>query len=135
MHLDYHLAIASTGAYIQFDCIGTMGSLGIAEDTHLLETLISHIRTLVDRGYVDQLLISQDVCRKSTLTAYAGNGYAYLLEHFVPRMEQAGIDREVVETILIDNPARMLSRGPEGHHSAATCRTCPGRWRKLLGKF
>ncbi len=69
---------------------------------------------LVARGHADRILLSQDVCHNAQLKAYGGNGYVYLHERFLPRLREAGIDDEVIRTLTVDNPARILTLAPPG---------------------
>ena len=105
----YHEAIARRGAYVQFDCVG---------EEHYSPTLqvelpgnperIKAIVNLVERGYASQILLSSDICQKPMLCQYGGWGYGYLLTEFVPMMEEAGIGRDTIHTILVDNPKHVL---------------------------
>jgi phosphotriesterase-related protein len=54
------------------------------------------------------VLLSQDVFLKMMLTRYGGFGYAYLLRHFVPRLERHGVGEEAIRTMLVDNPRRVF---------------------------
>jgi phosphotriesterase-related protein len=99
---DYHEAVARRGAYVEFDQIhGRSGW-----DT---ERRVEWVKQLVDKGYLRQILLSQDVCAKSLLRAYGGNGYDYLLSGFVPRLLKAGLSEEQVHVILVENPRRALT--------------------------
>ena len=60
--------------------------------------------------------MSQDVCHRSHLKAYGGQGYDYLLTTFVPRLEAAGISAEAIQRMLVDNPRRLLT-GAYGNRS------------------
>ena len=42
---------------------------------------------------------------------YGGPGYAHILESIVPRMRRRGFSEDLVEKILIRNPARALTFG------------------------
>ena len=42
--------------------------------------IVALARELIERGHADRLLLSQDVCHNSQLTAYGGNGYVHLFE-------------------------------------------------------
>ena len=48
---------------------------------------------LVDAGFLDRILLSHDVFLKMMLTRYGGNGYAYVLRHFLPRLKRHGARR------------------------------------------
>ena len=64
---------------------------------------------LVDDGYVNSLLMSQDVFLKMMLTRYGGFGYGYILRHFVPRLKRHGMSQTTIDHILIENPRRVFS--------------------------
>lgn len=105
--LDYHLALLEQGAYVQFDNIGYRLP-GVAALESKLKPIIIE---LINRGWAHRLLLSQDVCHRSHLRAYGGNGYDYLLRQFVPGLRDAGISIEVIQQITIDNPRRLLVGG------------------------
>ena len=52
---------------------------------------------------------SQAVYMKPLLVAYGGTGYGYILTDFVPRLLAAGLSREQVEILPVDNPRRALT--------------------------
>ncbi len=47
--------------------------------------------------------------REHRLTRYGGHGYHYILENIVPRMREKEILEKNVHTMLVVNPARMLT--------------------------
>ncbi len=102
--LEYHLALLERGAYVQFDNIGYRLP-GVAA---LESKLVPIIVELVRRGWAHRLLLSQDVCHRSHLKAYGGNGYDYLLAQFIPRLCAAGVDDGAIHTITVENPRRLL---------------------------
>jgi phosphotriesterase-related protein len=69
---------------------------------------IEQIGELIGRGYLDRLLISQDVCLKTKLCRYGGCGYAHILQNILPQMHARGITDEHLQAIMVENPARML---------------------------
>jgi phosphotriesterase-related protein len=66
---------------------------------------------LIDAGYLERILVSQDICAKHRLTRYGGEGYAYLLQCVLPLMRQKGMSEETIDTIVKENPARVLTLG------------------------
>jgi predicted metal-dependent phosphotriesterase family hydrolase len=94
-------ALCRRGAYVQFDVIGKHHWL-------LDETRAEVMVELVRRGFLAHLLLSSDRARKSELKSYGGQGYAYLLTHFVPMLRDAGMPEEAIGTILVDNPRAVL---------------------------
>jgi phosphotriesterase-related protein len=107
LFIDYHEALLKAGAYVQFDNIGFPLPLVAAPESQVINTAVE----LVRRGWANQLLLSQDVCRRSHLKAYGGNGYDYLLTCFLPRLRAAGVDDETLHIITVENPRRLLA-GP-----------------------
>jgi phosphotriesterase-related protein len=64
---------------------------------------------LVAGGLTDHLVLAQDVCYRDALTAYGGPGYGYILRSIVPRLIAAGVPDSALETMLIENPRRILA--------------------------
>jgi len=96
------MALARRGAVIEFDFIGRKERL-------LDATRVELMCRLVDRGYERQLLLSSDVCRESDLGVRGGRGYSYVLNHFVPRLRDAGFDDGLLHQLLERNPARVFA--------------------------
>jgi len=102
LFLDYHLEILRRGAYVQFD---TFGAKPPEIEKHALEIFLD----LLSRGYEKRLLLSQDVCKVQHLSAFGGNGFSHVLKSVVPRLHRAGVSTELVHTMLVENPKRILT--------------------------
>ncbi len=63
---------------------------------------------LVEAGYVKQIVLSNEVVSKSHLKKYGGYGYSHVLENIVPDLKYCGVTQEQLNTMLIDNPRRLL---------------------------
>ena len=50
-------------------------------------------RSLADAGYLDRVLLSQDVCLRSDYAALGGPGYAYVVTTFADRLRDDGLRR------------------------------------------
>jgi phosphotriesterase-related protein len=98
----YHRALAERGAWVQFDTIQ-------ADPEYVLSRTTSAILSLVEAGFADRILVSQDVCLVSHLSAMGGSGYDYILSSFLARLESAGLDSGLVRNLVTVNPARALS--------------------------
>lgn len=59
---------------------------------------------MVDDGFINQILLSCDVCLKNLLHKYGGWGYDHLLTNIVPMMEDEGITQKQINVMLVDNP-------------------------------
>jgi predicted metal-dependent phosphotriesterase family hydrolase len=102
-HMDYHEAVARRGAYVEFDSIGR----GFVEWD--IQRRLEWLKNLIDKGYLRQILLSHDVCFKSHLRAFGGQGYDYVVNGFVPRMMEAGISKEQIEIMMVANPRAALT--------------------------
>jgi phosphotriesterase-related protein len=72
-------------------------------------TRIGYLRGLMDAGFGDRLLVSQDICMKVHLTRYGGESYAHILENVIPMMDRSGFGKEEIRRICVENPARALA--------------------------
>ena len=66
------------------------------------------MKQMIDDGYLKQILLSCDLCLKNLMHAYGGWGYDHVLKNIVPMMEDEGITKEQIDTLLIENPADWL---------------------------
>jgi phosphotriesterase-related protein len=69
---------------------------------------VDAVAELVRGGLVGQLVLSHDVSLKTNYRKYGGWGYAHIPVRVVPLMLEAGIAQSEIETMLIDNPRRLL---------------------------
>lgn len=95
------LPIAERGVYVEVDNIGYM-------DYQPEWVRADNVAALVAEGFVEQILLSQDICLLSHLKYQGGNGYGYLLESFVPMLKERGVSDDDIHTMLVRNPARVL---------------------------
>ena len=105
--------LADTGCYIGFDNFGLEGVLqlpGLGRAVELSDMQrINNIRQLIADGYLNQIIVSQDISTKHRLTSYGGFGYAHILRDIVPVMRTKGMTEEQIYTILVENPKRVLA--------------------------
>jgi len=115
-HMDFvcddfsHLSkLARRGVFLEFD---SFGANFIVENQNFIppndEEKVKALKHLIDDGFKEQLLISQDVCFKIQLKAFGGPGYDHIVRHVLPFMDKEGIDNETIRTIMINNPQRLL---------------------------
>lgn len=110
---NYHQSLAIRGAFIEFDQFGmyamtfsTLPGKYLPSDLHRVKA----IKKLIDHGYLNNILISQDICFKHLMNKWGGNGYAHIINNIIPMMrDYAGISEEQINTIIIENPKRFLS--------------------------
>lgn len=111
-HLDrsldrtYLTGVLHRGAFCSFDQIGKT----VYGDDRLRITILLE---LVEAGFEDQLLVSQDFARKSMLSAYGGSpGLVHLLERFTLGLMEHGASADLVMKLLVVNPSRALTTLP-----------------------
>jgi len=105
--LAHYLAILERGANLEFDFIGMPWERERVSEARTLDLVCE----LLARGHTDRIFLSQDVCSDPQLTAFGGNGYAYLSEGFLPRLRAAGVSDAEIETMTVANPRRLLTVG------------------------
>ena len=104
--IDYWREIARRGATVEADFLGmSFTPLERAGEPKVIDL----IKTILDEGHADRLMLSQDVCHDSQLACYGGAGYTYLQRTFLPRLVAAGVDAATVQKITVANPARILT--------------------------
>jgi phosphotriesterase-related protein len=75
------------------------------------------VRDACEKGMERQIILSSDIARKTLLRCYGGRGYSTVLADFVPMLLNRGISPPQIETMLHENPMRLLTlsnRGPLG---------------------
>jgi phosphotriesterase-related protein len=106
LRIGYLDAILEQGAYVQFDNIGYPPPDASALEHRLIKVILD----LIGRGYVERILLSQDICARPSLSAYGGPGYTYLLTSFEGTLKGAGVSDSDWEQMTIGNPARILDQ-------------------------
>lgn len=97
------LPIAAKGVYLEVDNIGYL-------DYQPEYVRADNVAALVKEGFVERVLLSEDICMLNHLKYAGGKGYGYLLEIFVPLLRERGITEEQIHTMMVTNPARVFSR-------------------------
>lgn len=107
--MEYQTTLADRGAFLEYDMIGIdyvfpEGPSPSDEDN--AEAIVR----LMDLGYKNAILLSQDVFMKSLLRQYGGGGYAHIIENFVPRLQRLGLSESEINDLLIKNPRAVFQR-------------------------
>jgi len=98
-------AIAKRGAYVGFDHSGKPNDPRADE-------YVKTIRTLLDAGFANRILLSSDFSSPKNLRKNGGPGIDMTITYFVPRLKRAGVDDRTLRTILVENPRRVLTFVP-----------------------
>ena len=103
--------LLARGVYIQFDTLGRQPTVRRSvNDTDVAHGIVS----LIEAGHVDRILLSQDVCTKAQLKAYGGTGFSFIQEQFIPYLKQLGVTDAQLQTIMVENPKRVLTFAAPG---------------------
>lgn len=124
--VDALAAIAAAGCTISFDVFGQETSmfpairspqadgsytiahpsgLDMPSDAQRLDLVCG----LIARGWVDRIVVAQDVGTKHRLATYGGHGYDHVLNVIRPWMIRRGISESDVQRMLVANPARIFT--------------------------
>ncbi len=100
--IDVLSSLADEGCFIQFDVIGK-------EHYVLDQTRAELVHALIERGYVNHLMLSHDRNRDYEMRYGGSTGYCHIFETLLPRLRQLGVSDEQINTMMVLNPARALS--------------------------
>ena len=71
---------------------------------------IGGLAWLAERGSLDQVVVSNDICYRSHLRTFGGGGYPYCVTGFVDSLREVGFGDREFQTIFHDTPIRLLER-------------------------
>jgi phosphotriesterase-related protein len=87
---------------VEYDGIGSV------EDDYFVDAIVR----CIDAGFLDRLLLSQD--RGWFDPALPGGGtpqpFTYLVERFLPKLVEAGLDAATIRQLTRDNPFTAYAR-------------------------
>lgn len=114
LRYDYLVDLCHAGALIEFDNFGKEYYIS-GRDRYYMQGRFAYdlervqvIKQLITDGFIDHILVTNDICLKSLLHSYGGRGYDHVLTNILPMMEDLGITSTQVDTLLITNPAQFL---------------------------
>lgn len=108
--VDYHREVARRGVYLAYDSMGReyqcaeLDFWGILDDWR-----VSALNQLIDEGFVDQIVLAQDICLKIDFRRYGGHGYAHVMANVLPMMRKSGMPEEAIYKMLVANPRQLLT--------------------------
>jgi phosphotriesterase-related protein len=102
----FMLELLRRGVYIAFDNLGREPAVAAPSRTAVAAQAIPR---LLGAGYADRILLSQDICWKTSLKAYAGFGYTFILDQFLPRLRELGVAEAQIEMLMVANPKRAFT--------------------------
>lgn len=112
------LHLLERGVYLEFDNFGKEFTQGSAygrfpSDEERMEVFYQ----LIDAGYLNQILVSCDICLKNLLTVHGGPGYGHILTKIQDMIREKDSNwLEILRAVLVDNPARYLDNPSSAHN-------------------
>ena len=104
----YIRALLDRGVYVEFDNFGKEFYVSkerrFAYDLERIEVL----RSLIDDGYLSQILVCNDICLKTMWKKYGGLGYAHILRTVKDMALDNGITEAQYMSILTDNVKNFI---------------------------
>ncbi len=104
--------MAESGCYLEYDLFGNESSfyppnpaVDMPSDAQRMDVILWHF----EHGFEKQVLLSHDVATKHRLHAYGGLGYDHLITNVVPRLRARGLGEAGIDTLIVDNPARVYA--------------------------
>ncbi len=98
-----HKESAARGAYLEFD--------SIRDNPVANQKIIGSVQALVDAGFADRILLSQDAGWYQPGSPDGGKQapYTHLVDTFIPAWRAAGADDALIRLITIENPRRAFA--------------------------
>jgi phosphotriesterase-related protein len=97
-----NLNLARLGVFLQYDTIARSGY-------HSDEDEVTLIRTMVQNGYSDRILLGMDSTRERFLSYGGTVGLDFLKNKFIPMLQRSGVGEEHIELITRKNPQVALA--------------------------
>ncbi len=114
LRYDYCKYLLDEGAWIEFDNCGKEffmpprdhGKIRgkFAYDMERAEM----IARLISDGYGDRLLVTNDICLKTMLAEYGGNGFMHVARTILPMLRYIGVEQADIDRLVTTNPAAFL---------------------------
>lgn len=98
-----HEDVARTGVYMEYDTTTLFEFHNVASELRLL-------RHMIDRGFLDQLLLSTDPTTDRLKNYYGSVGMDYILTEFIPLMKETGFSDDEICRITHENPWEALKK-------------------------
>jgi len=105
------LRLADSGVVIEFDLFGQEHTYYGLSDIDMPNdgVRLKWLRTLIEHGHLERIVISHDICYRTRLTKFGGHGYGHIFENVVPMMRRRGFSADEIDTILVKTPRRLLT--------------------------
>lgn len=111
--LQYHKDIAKRRPFLAFDEFGHQDYYKFKDGGYPMCSDYNYavrMKELIQAGFLNQILVAQDVCFKIMLKRYGGFGYGHILRNIKPMLlKNIGLTEKEVQTLLQQNPRTWLT--------------------------
>jgi len=111
---DYLKKVFDKGVYAMFDNFGKEYYFSAQDAVFAggpFETdrdRVRMIKEMIMENHTNRLMLATDVCLKSLLHAYGGWSYDHIFTNIIPMMENEGVSKEDIDTIINKNPTEFI---------------------------
>jgi phosphotriesterase-related protein len=107
---DAYAKLAARGCTLAFDTFGKQTYYSTRKRQYPSDDQrIATIARLVGDGLAGSVALGHDVCYKTDLTRWGGDGYGHVVGNIAPRLRQAGVPDAAITQMLVENPRRVLT--------------------------
>lgn len=100
-NLDIIIKLISEGINIGFDTIGKNNYFPDSKR-------VLFLKEIEKAGFIDKVVLSMDITRKSNMEYRGGIGYNYIIDKFIPMMKNEGLSDESIDKLLNSNIQRIF---------------------------
>jgi phosphotriesterase-related protein len=101
---EYLAQLYASGSYVSWDQFGLPGEIG--DEAAVLATLIEFLQ----QGRADRTLLSGDYGPFVDWDLEVANGYGHVPGVVIPKLLEAGVSQDDIDTMTVHSPARLLTR-------------------------
>lgn len=112
MRQDVLFRLADTGVVLEWDLFGQESCLYPLNETVDMPNdagRLRAIRSVLDRGHRDQVVIAHDICHRAHMTRWGGWGYGHIHKRVLPLMRRRGFSEAEIAEIMVETPRRLLT--------------------------
>lgn len=105
---DYIRSLLDMGVFVEFDNFGK--EFYVSKQRRFAYDLerIHLLKTLIDEGYQNRILVCNDICLKTMWKRYGGQGYAHILRTVKDMAVEHGISESTYLALLTENVQNFL---------------------------
>jgi len=106
------LRLADAGVVLEFDLFGVESSrfpMGRDVSPSSDGVRLDRIRSLIEHGHRDRIVISHDIVYRTRRRSLGGHGYGHIFRNVVPMMRRRDFTEAEINALLVENPKRLLT--------------------------